>query len=191
MPSVLCSCCTPMALKCAVPVVIHQFLTILCVCVCVCVRVCCVCVCVRACVCVVCECVRACVCCVCVCVRACMRVCVCVCVHVSVHAMPYTEADKKRDEGDALVSTSTKCTMYVRRRTHVNSSADCFFRISRSGTSPGGSVRGLRHRTEYLLRLWTAGFNVQRQAYYGGTFVGNHVHRCLKVRTDMIYIHIH
>lgn len=24
-------------------------------------------------------------------------------------------------------------------------------------------------------------FNVQRQAYYGGTFVGNHVHRCLKV----------
>ena len=24
-------------------------------------------------------------------------------------------------------------------------------------------------------------FNVQRQAYYSGTFVGNHVHRCLKV----------
>ena len=24
-------------------------------------------------------------------------------------------------------------------------------------------------------------FQVQRQAYYGGTFVGNHVHRCLKV----------
>ena len=24
-------------------------------------------------------------------------------------------------------------------------------------------------------------FSVQRQAYYGGTFIGNHVHRCLKV----------
>ena len=24
-------------------------------------------------------------------------------------------------------------------------------------------------------------FNVERQAYYGGTFVGNHVHRALKV----------
>ena len=24
-------------------------------------------------------------------------------------------------------------------------------------------------------------FHVQRQAYYGGTFVGNHVHSCLKV----------
>ena len=24
-------------------------------------------------------------------------------------------------------------------------------------------------------------FNVERQAYYSGTFVGNHVHRCLKV----------
>ena len=26
-----------------------------------------------------------------------------------------------------------------------------------------------------------ASFNVQRQAYYSGTFVGNHVHRTLKV----------
>ena len=26
-------------------------------------------------------------------------------------------------------------------------------------------------------------FHVQRQAYYGGTFVGNHVHSCLKVRS--------
>ena len=26
-----------------------------------------------------------------------------------------------------------------------------------------------------------ASFNVERQAYYGGTFVGNHVHRALKV----------
>ena len=25
-------------------------------------------------------------------------------------------------------------------------------------------------------------FNVERQAYYSGTFVGNHVHRCLKVK---------
>ena len=25
-------------------------------------------------------------------------------------------------------------------------------------------------------------FNVQRQAYYGGTFIGNHVHRCLEVQ---------
>ena len=24
-------------------------------------------------------------------------------------------------------------------------------------------------------------FHVERQAYYSGTFVGNHVHRCLKV----------
>jgi hypothetical protein len=29
-------------------------------------------------------------------------------------------------------------------------------------------------------------FNVQREAYYGGTFVGNHVHRCLKVNIDII-----
>ena len=28
-------------------------------------------------------------------------------------------------------------------------------------------------------------FNVQRQAYYGGTFVGNHVHRTLKVKKKM------
>ena len=27
-----------------------------------------------------------------------------------------------------------------------------------------------------------ASFNVQRQAYYSGTFVGNHVHRTLKVQ---------
>lgn len=26
-----------------------------------------------------------------------------------------------------------------------------------------------------------ASFNVQRQAYYGGTFIGNHIHRTLKV----------
>ena len=32
-----------------------------------------------------------------------------------------------------------------------------------------------------------ASFNVQRQAYYGGTFVGNHVHRCLKVCTLSVY----
>ena len=24
-------------------------------------------------------------------------------------------------------------------------------------------------------------FNVERQAYYGGTFIGNHVHKCLEV----------
>ena len=38
-------------------------------------------------------------------------------------------------------------------------------------------------------------FNVERQAYYSGTFVGNHVHRCLKVHnyyeTDTINIPIH
>ena len=28
-----------------------------------------------------------------------------------------------------------------------------------------------------------ASFHVQRQAYYSGTFVGNHVHSCLKVLT--------
>ena len=27
-----------------------------------------------------------------------------------------------------------------------------------------------------------ASFHVERQAYYSGTFVGNHVHRCLKVQ---------
>ena len=27
-----------------------------------------------------------------------------------------------------------------------------------------------------------ASFHVQRQAYYSGTFVGNHVHSCLKVQ---------
>lgn len=26
-----------------------------------------------------------------------------------------------------------------------------------------------------------ASFNVERQAYYSGTFVGNHIHRCLMV----------
>lgn len=26
-----------------------------------------------------------------------------------------------------------------------------------------------------------ASFHVERQAYYSGTFIGNHVHRCLKV----------
>ena len=31
------------------------------------------------------------------------------------------------------------------------------------------------------LDLTLASFHVQRQAYYGGTFVGNHVHSCLKV----------
>ena len=30
-----------------------------------------------------------------------------------------------------------------------------------------------------------ASFNVQRQAYYSGTFVGNHVHRTLRV---LLYI---
>lgn len=28
-----------------------------------------------------------------------------------------------------------------------------------------------------------AGLNVHRQAYYGGTFIGNHAHKCLKVCT--------
>lgn len=37
----------------------------------------------------------------------------------------------------------------------------------------GSFVRGL---DEAL-----ASFHVERQAYYSGTFVGNHVHRCLKV----------
>ena len=30
-----------------------------------------------------------------------------------------------------------------------------------------------------------ASFHVQRQAYYSGTFVGNHVHSCLKVFTHI------
>ena len=27
-----------------------------------------------------------------------------------------------------------------------------------------------------------ATFHVERQAYHGGSFIGNHVHRCLKVK---------
>ena len=40
-----------------------------------------------------------------------------------------------------------------------------------------------------------ASFHVQRQAYYSGTFVGNHVHHALKVNipqlllTKFIYLH--
>jgi hypothetical protein len=33
-----------------------------------------------------------------------------------------------------------------------------------------------------------AAFHVERQAYYSGTFVGNHVHRCLKVYRE---VHVH
>ena len=29
-------------------------------------------------------------------------------------------------------------------------------------------------------------FNVQREAYYGGTFVGNHVHRWVKVNMSLL-----
>ena len=39
--------------------------------------------------------------------------------------------------------------------------------------SDGPFVRGLDKAL--------SSFNVARQAYYSGTFVGNHVHRCLKV----------
>ncbi len=31
-----------------------------------------------------------------------------------------------------------------------------------------------------------ASFNVERQAYYSGTFVGNHVHKCVKVRESQL-----
>jgi len=31
-----------------------------------------------------------------------------------------------------------------------------------------------------------ASFNVERQAYYGGAFIGNHVHKCLKVQLTNI-----
>ena len=34
-------------------------------------------------------------------------------------------------------------------------------------------------------------FNVERQAYYSGTFVGNHVHRTLKVYTCKVYAHVY
>lgn len=33
-----------------------------------------------------------------------------------------------------------------------------------------------------------ASFNVERQAYYSGTFVGNHVHRTLQVQYILIHI---
>ena len=36
-----------------------------------------------------------------------------------------------------------------------------------------------------------ASFHVQRQAYYSGTFVGNHVHRTLKVDVHVHHKHIH
>ena len=41
-----------------------------------------------------------------------------------------------------------------------------------------------------------ASFNVQRQAYYSGTFVGNHVHSCLKVfmlihKSFLSYMHVY
>ena len=31
-----------------------------------------------------------------------------------------------------------------------------------------------------------ASFNVEQQAYYSGTFVGKHIHRTLKVKTQYI-----
>lgn len=33
-------------------------------------------------------------------------------------------------------------------------------------------------------------FSVERQAYHGGSFVGNHVHMCLRVRTSQITMHV-
>ena len=37
------------------------------------------------------------------------------------------------------------------------------------------------------LEVALASFNVQRQAYYSGTFVGNHVHRTLKVKNKHLF----
>ena len=34
-------------------------------------------------------------------------------------------------------------------------------------------------------------FNVERQAYWSGAFVGNHVHRTLKVKHMYIHVHLH
>ena len=34
-------------------------------------------------------------------------------------------------------------------------------------------------------------FGVARQAYHGGSFVGNHVHTCLRVRPSQITVHAH
>ena len=34
-------------------------------------------------------------------------------------------------------------------------------------------------------------FNVQRQPYYSGTFVGNHVHRALKFTNRMYYVEVY
>jgi hypothetical protein len=33
-------------------------------------------------------------------------------------------------------------------------------------------------------------FKVERQAYYGGTFVGNHVHKTLKVLCTLYYVEL-
>lgn len=35
-----------------------------------------------------------------------------------------------------------------------------------------------------------ASFNVERQAYHGGSFIGNHIHRTLKVIIDIINVQI-
>ena len=32
------------------------------------------------------------------------------------------------------------------------------------------------------LDMALSSFNVERQAYHGGSFIGNHVHQCLKVK---------
>lgn len=44
------------------------------------------------------------------------------------------------------------------------------------------------------LDLALQSFNVHRQAYYGGTFVGNHIHRSLKVHVlhiQEVYVHMY
>lgn len=36
-----------------------------------------------------------------------------------------------------------------------------------------------------------ASFNVERQAYYSGSFIGNHVNRALKVTIFSTYVHVY
>jgi hypothetical protein len=47
--------------------------------------------------------------------------------------------------------------------------------------SKGFDIKG--HYFVKALDAALASFHVERQAYYSGTFVGNHVHRYLKVNT--------
>ncbi len=89
------------------------------------------------------------------------------------------EAAKLRNELDDIVSTHTIHTSSGKlKKLHQiqdKSILDLESRVKKGfGKSEGPFVKALDAAL--------ASFNVERQAYYSGTFVGNHVHQCLKVR---------